>query len=80
MVFSAQKKMETNNRDDLCKKLSCLVQDAHTALADLRSHNAEQAFSHALDLLETCTPKVNAQASNMCLKRKKNKKRLSALL
>lgn len=60
--------MDTNSRDDLCRKLSCLVEDAHTALADLRSHNAEQAFSRALELLETFTPKVNAQASNICTK------------
>ncbi len=35
-----------------------MVQDAHNALADLRSRNAEQAFSQALALLETTKPKV----------------------
>lgn len=35
-----------------------MVQDAHTALTDLRSRNAEQAFSQALALLDTSTPKV----------------------
>ncbi|XP_055798331.1 E3 ubiquitin-protein ligase TTC3-like isoform X4 [Salvelinus fontinalis] len=33
------------------------VQDAHTALADQRYRNAEQAFSQALVILETSTPK-----------------------
>ncbi|XP_045080202.1 E3 ubiquitin-protein ligase TTC3 isoform X3 [Coregonus clupeaformis] len=33
------------------------VQDAHTALADQRCRNAEQAFSQALVILETSTPK-----------------------
>ncbi|XP_060941252.1 E3 ubiquitin-protein ligase TTC3 isoform X2 [Limanda limanda] len=41
----------------VCKELKSLVQDAHTALADLRSRNAEQAFSQALAILETNTPK-----------------------
>lgn len=35
-----------------------MVQDAHAALMDDRSRNAEQAFSRALALLETCSPKV----------------------
>lgn len=35
-----------------------MVQDAHTALTDLRSRNAEQAFSQALAIVETNTPKV----------------------
>ncbi|XP_045895340.1 E3 ubiquitin-protein ligase TTC3 [Micropterus dolomieu] len=39
------------------KELRSMVQDAHTALADLRSRNAEQAFSQALALVETSTPK-----------------------
>uniref|UniRef100_A0A3B4T8S4 RING-type E3 ubiquitin transferase n=1 Tax=Seriola dumerili TaxID=41447 RepID=A0A3B4T8S4_SERDU len=42
----------------ICKELRSMVQDAHTALADLRTRNAEQAFSQALVLLETTTPKV----------------------
>lgn len=70
MVFATQKKKEdTNNRDDVCRQLSCLVQEGHTALVDLRSHNAEQAFGQALDLLETYKPKVMAQASNICRKK-----------
>ena len=35
-----------------------MVQDAHTALTDLRNRNAEQAFSLALALVDTSTPKV----------------------
>lgn len=58
IVLLAQKKVGIKNQEDLCRQLSGLVQEAHTALADLRSHNAQQAFSRALDLLETCTPKV----------------------
>ncbi|KAM4727125.1 E3 ubiquitin-protein ligase TTC3 [Anableps anableps] len=46
-----------DNKADLCKELRFLVQEAHTALSDLRSRNAEQAFSQALGLLETVTPK-----------------------
>ena len=42
----------------MCKELKSLVEDAHTALADLRNRNAEQAFSQALAILETNTPKV----------------------
>lgn len=38
--------------------LRSMVQDAHVALVDLRSRNAEQAFSQTLALLETSTPKV----------------------
>ncbi|XP_062263048.1 E3 ubiquitin-protein ligase TTC3 [Platichthys flesus] len=41
----------------VCKELKSLVEDAHTALADLRNRNAEQAFSQALAILETNTPK-----------------------
>ncbi|XP_035522663.1 E3 ubiquitin-protein ligase TTC3 [Morone saxatilis] len=41
----------------VCRKLRSMVQDAHTALTDLRSRNAEQAFSQALALLETSTSK-----------------------
>lgn len=38
-------------------ELRSMVQDAHAALADLRSRNAEQSFSQALALVETKTPK-----------------------
>ncbi|XP_073335984.1 E3 ubiquitin-protein ligase TTC3 [Pagrus major] len=49
---------QTLKMDDcVVKELRSMVQDAHTALADLRSRNAEQAFSQALALLETSTPK-----------------------
>ncbi|XP_068455847.1 E3 ubiquitin-protein ligase TTC3 [Clinocottus analis] len=41
----------------LCNQLKSMVQDAHTALADLRSRNAEEAFRKALVLVETSTPK-----------------------
>ncbi|XP_071317554.1 E3 ubiquitin-protein ligase TTC3 isoform X2 [Trachinotus anak] len=47
----------TNSKAALCKELRSMVQDAHTALTDLRSRNAEQAFSQALAMLETTTPK-----------------------
>lgn len=53
---SAKQKMP-DNRADVCRELKFLVQEAHTALSDLRSRNAEQAFSQALGLLETVTPK-----------------------
>ncbi|XP_035480629.1 E3 ubiquitin-protein ligase TTC3 [Scophthalmus maximus] len=41
----------------VCKELKTVVQDAYTALADTRSRNAENAFSQALAILETNTPK-----------------------
>ncbi|XP_047462561.1 E3 ubiquitin-protein ligase TTC3 isoform X2 [Mugil cephalus] len=44
---------ELDNVGTVCKQLRSLVQDAHTALADLRSRNSEQAFSRALALMET---------------------------
>ncbi|XP_031724821.1 E3 ubiquitin-protein ligase TTC3 isoform X2 [Anarrhichthys ocellatus] len=52
---------EENQKDDdeynKCSELRSMVQDAHTALADLRSRNAEQAFRKALVLVEASTPK-----------------------
>ncbi|XP_064207284.1 E3 ubiquitin-protein ligase TTC3 isoform X2 [Anguilla rostrata] len=42
---------------DLKTKLKCAVEDAHTALYDQRCRNAEQAFSQALCLLDSTTPK-----------------------
>ncbi|XP_070700307.1 E3 ubiquitin-protein ligase TTC3 [Pempheris klunzingeri] len=45
-----------NSKVSMCTMLRSMVQDAHTALTDLRSRNAEQAFSQALALLETSTP------------------------
>lgn len=57
-VFPAQKQKLDDGKASLCKELSCLVQDAHTALTDLRGRDAEQAFSRALALLETNTPDV----------------------
>lgn len=57
-VFSVQKQKSEADKARLCQELSCLVQDAHTALTDLRSANAEQAFRRALSLMETTTPKV----------------------
>ncbi|XP_040906849.1 E3 ubiquitin-protein ligase TTC3 isoform X2 [Toxotes jaculatrix] len=48
---------EANSKASVVKELRSMVQDAHTALADLRSRNAEQAFSQALAILETSSPK-----------------------
>ncbi|XP_061596553.1 E3 ubiquitin-protein ligase TTC3 isoform X2 [Cololabis saira] len=42
---------------DVGKELKSMVRDAQAALYDLRSRNAEQAFSKALAHLETATPK-----------------------
>lgn len=42
----------------LCRELRLMVQDAHAALTDLRSYDAEQAFRKALVLLEATTSKV----------------------
>ncbi|XP_023197427.1 E3 ubiquitin-protein ligase TTC3-like isoform X2 [Xiphophorus maculatus] len=52
----ANQKM-ADSKADLCKELRFLVQEAHSALSDLRSRNAEQAFSQALGLLEAAPPK-----------------------
>uniref|UniRef100_A0A672Z5B0 Tetratricopeptide repeat domain 3 n=1 Tax=Sphaeramia orbicularis TaxID=375764 RepID=A0A672Z5B0_9TELE len=41
----------------LCKQLKSMVEDAYTALDEHRSRNAEQAFSQALELLETSKSK-----------------------
>uniref|UniRef100_A0A8C2WNS4 RING-type E3 ubiquitin transferase n=1 Tax=Cyclopterus lumpus TaxID=8103 RepID=A0A8C2WNS4_CYCLU len=49
---------EVKSMVQLCKELQSMVQDAHTALADLRSRNAEEAFRKALEILETTPPKV----------------------
>ncbi|KAA8586527.1 hypothetical protein FQN60_000363 [Etheostoma spectabile] len=46
-----------DSKVDVCEELRSLVQDGHTALADLRSHNAEQAFRKALAILGTSSPK-----------------------
>ncbi|XP_034405472.1 E3 ubiquitin-protein ligase TTC3 [Cyclopterus lumpus] len=48
---------EVKSMVQLCKELQSMVQDAHTALADLRSRNAEEAFRKALEILETTPPK-----------------------
>lgn len=57
-VFLAQKQKLDDGKASLCKELSCLVLDGHTALTDRRGRNAEQAFGRALALLETNTPDV----------------------
>lgn len=57
-MFSLQNQRVDESKAGVCKELRSMVQDAHTALADLRSRNAEQAFSQALALLETNKPKV----------------------
>ncbi|XP_070773182.1 E3 ubiquitin-protein ligase TTC3 [Enoplosus armatus] len=54
---SVQNQKVDDGKAGVCKKLRSIVQDAHTALTDLRSHNAEQAFSQALALVETSSPK-----------------------
>ncbi|XP_031163906.1 E3 ubiquitin-protein ligase TTC3 isoform X2 [Sander lucioperca] len=46
-----------DSKADVCEELRSLVRDGHTALADLRSHNAEQAFRKALAILATSSPK-----------------------
>ncbi|GAA6232084.1 E3 ubiquitin-protein ligase TTC3 isoform X1 [Lates japonicus] len=48
---------EADGKAGMSKELRSMVQDAHTALVDLRSRNAEQAFSQALAIVETNTPK-----------------------
>ncbi|XP_055370636.1 E3 ubiquitin-protein ligase TTC3 isoform X2 [Betta splendens] len=40
----------------VCKELRSIVQDAHTALTDLRSRNAVQAFTQAVFIVESNTP------------------------
>ncbi|XP_074528283.1 E3 ubiquitin-protein ligase TTC3 [Halichoeres trimaculatus] len=47
-----EKPKPVNLKAALCKELKSIVQDAHTALTDLRGRNAEQAFSQALVLVE----------------------------
>lgn len=47
-----------DGKADRLKEFRSLVEDAHTAMADLRTRNAEQAFSRVLTLLETVTTKV----------------------
>ncbi|XP_020496201.2 E3 ubiquitin-protein ligase TTC3 [Labrus bergylta] len=46
-----------NVKAAVCKELKSVVHDAHTALTDLRSRNAEQAFSQALVTVEANNPK-----------------------
>ena len=58
VVYSLYKQKGTDSKSDVCKEMRSLVQDAHTALTDLRNRNAEQAFSQALALLDTSAPKV----------------------
>lgn len=57
-VFSMQKQKKGDDKVKQSVELSRMVQDAHAALTDLRSYDAEQAFRKALVLLETTTPKV----------------------
>jgi len=59
-MCSAQTQDLAEGKTDVCKEFRFVVQDAFTALYDLRSRNAEQAFSQALALLETKTRKVVA--------------------
>ena len=57
-MCSAQKLKVAESKAGVCTELRSMVQDAHTALADIRSRNAEQAFSQALAILEAKKPKV----------------------
>ncbi|XP_028277332.1 E3 ubiquitin-protein ligase TTC3 isoform X2 [Parambassis ranga] len=53
----AKEEEAPDSKARICRELRSLVQDAHTALSDLRSRNAEQAFSQALALMDKITPK-----------------------
>lgn len=55
---SVQSQVVVDAKADRLKEFRSLVEDAHTAMADLRTRNAEQAFSRALTFLETVTTKV----------------------
>ncbi|XP_074467867.1 E3 ubiquitin-protein ligase TTC3 [Sebastes fasciatus] len=55
-----QTEVENQKVDDkagVCRELRSMVQDAHTALADVRCRNAEEAFRKALAILEISTLK-----------------------
>lgn len=52
-----QSQVVVDAKADRLKEFRSLVEDAHTAMADLRTRNAEQAFSRALTFLETVTTK-----------------------
>ncbi|XP_023117643.2 E3 ubiquitin-protein ligase TTC3 isoform X2 [Amphiprion ocellaris] len=52
-----ENKSKADSKPDVCGELRSLVQDAHTALTDLRSRNAEQAFSQVLASLEDLSTK-----------------------
>ncbi|KAM6970068.1 E3 ubiquitin-protein ligase TTC3 [Aplochiton taeniatus] len=52
-----EKTVAHSSKENLRESLGPLVLDAHVALFDQRSRNAEQAFSQALCLLEISTPK-----------------------
>uniref|UniRef100_A0A3Q0SCZ1 RING-type E3 ubiquitin transferase n=1 Tax=Amphilophus citrinellus TaxID=61819 RepID=A0A3Q0SCZ1_AMPCI len=58
-LSSAQNQVVVDSKISTSKELRSIVEDAHTALTDLRSRNAEQAFSKALALLEAVTPRVS---------------------
>ncbi|CAN9501167.1 unnamed protein product [Ophioblennius macclurei] len=53
----AEDKKEADGKSAVSKELRSTVRDAHAALLDLRSRNAEQAFGQALALLEATAPK-----------------------
>ncbi|XP_054611276.1 E3 ubiquitin-protein ligase TTC3 isoform X2 [Dunckerocampus dactyliophorus] len=52
-----QQQPVATNKAAVCKELRSLVDDAHTALSNLCSYNAEQAFGQALVLLDTSSHK-----------------------
>ncbi|XP_026183559.1 E3 ubiquitin-protein ligase TTC3 isoform X2 [Mastacembelus armatus] len=54
---SLQNQKAADAKTDVCRELRSIIQDAHTALTDLRSRNAEQAFSQSLSILEANTAK-----------------------
>uniref|UniRef100_A0A3Q3LLN6 RING-type E3 ubiquitin transferase n=1 Tax=Labrus bergylta TaxID=56723 RepID=A0A3Q3LLN6_9LABR len=65
-VVVFQKPEVVNVKAAVCKELKSVVHDAHTALTDLRSRNAEQAFSQALVTVEANNPKFSVLHSS-CL-------------
>ncbi|KAK1883048.1 E3 ubiquitin-protein ligase TTC3 [Dissostichus eleginoides] len=52
-----KKQNEGDSKAGVCKELKVMVQDAQSALTDLRCRNAEQAFRKALNILDTSTAK-----------------------
>uniref|UniRef100_A0A8C5G3G8 RING-type E3 ubiquitin transferase n=1 Tax=Gouania willdenowi TaxID=441366 RepID=A0A8C5G3G8_GOUWI len=70
-----QSQKKADSKIEECEKLRSMVQDGYTALVDLRCRNAEQAFSKALALLETVTPKELSEAKKVLEKVKSYEER-----